>query len=138
MPGSGHKVLEYLARYVFRIAMTNSRIESIDEQTVAFRYRDNRTQLIKRLTISGAEFLERFLQHVLPRGYAKVRYYGIFAPSSRPKLDRVAALLSSPIAPSPVSSSTTPAAPAPPRCPFCNNCNLIAIRVLTPQRSRSP
>jgi hypothetical protein len=135
--GSGHKVLEYLGRYIFRIAITNSRIESIQDGNVVFRYRDNQTQLIERVTISGLEFLERFLQHVLPRGCAKVRHYGIFAPACRPRLQRVAALLSTPF---PLNSqpSSLPASPAPPRCPFCKNGNLVSIRVLTPHRSRSP
>jgi hypothetical protein len=135
--GSGHKVLEYLGRYVFRIAISNRRIESIEAETVVFRYRDNQTQLIKRCAISGPEFIERFLQHVLPRGCAKVRYYGIFAPSCRRQLQRVVALLPVPVTPSPQPSSL-PAAPPPPRCPFCKNGNLVSIRVLTPQRSRAP
>ena len=64
-------------RYVFRIAIANSRLESIDNGQVSFRYRDNRTQQIRHVTLPAHEFLERFLQHVLPRGVVKVRYYGI-------------------------------------------------------------
>jgi hypothetical protein len=56
-PGRGDKVLEYLARYIFRIAIANSRIESIDDGNVRFRYRDNRTQQIRRITLSGVEFI---------------------------------------------------------------------------------
>jgi hypothetical protein len=134
--GSGQKVLEYLGRYVFRIAITNSRIESIDDGTVTFRYRNNRSQQIQRATLSGVEFLERFLQHVLPRGCTKVRYYGIFSPRCRSQRQRAAALL-------PTTTAVLPPSPSPPvsalpRCPFCKTGTLIAIRPLAPLRSRSP
>ena len=62
--GRGDNVLQYLARYVFRIAIANSRLESIEDGNVRFRYRDNRTQQIRRVTLSGVEFIRRFLQHV--------------------------------------------------------------------------
>ena len=133
--GSGDKVLQYLARYVFRIAITNSRIESIHDANVTFRYRNNRTQRLERATLSAVEFLERFLQHVLPRGFTKVRYYGIFSPHCRTQRDSAAALLPTiaPKAPQPLPSS-----PPLPRCPLCNNGNLICMATIAPQRSRSP
>jgi hypothetical protein len=134
--GSGHKALEYLGRYVFRIAITNSRIESIADGKVIFRYRNNQTQQIQRATLSGVEFLQRFIQHVLPRGCTKVRYYGIFSPRCRSQRERAAALLTT--TPIPSLDSLTLPAPACPRCPFCKIGNLIPIRPLAPQRSRSP
>lgn len=133
--GSGHKVLDYLGRYVFRIAVTNSRIQSINNGEVTFQYRDNRTQLIRHATISGIEFLRRFLQHVLPRGCTKVRHYGIFSPRCHSQLTDVRALLTPPLSPSahpPASDST------PPRCPFCRTGMLRPIQVLVPCRSRPP
>ena len=135
--GCGEKVLEYLGRYVFRIAITNSRIESIDNDKVIFRYRNNQTQLIQRATIGGVEFLARFLQHVLPRGCTKVRYYGIFSPRCRVQRDRAAALLLTTLTQPLPPSTTPPASPLPP-CPFCKTGNLIPIRPLAPKRSRSP
>ena len=71
------------ARYLFRVAIANSRLEQIDDDQVTFRYRDNRTQAIRRATLSGVEFLRRFLQHVLPRGCTKVRYYGLWSATRR-------------------------------------------------------
>jgi hypothetical protein len=76
--GRGQRVLDYLGRYVFRIAIANSRLEQVTDADVTFRYRDNRTQEVRRVTLTGVEFLGRFLQHVLPRGCAKVRYYGLW------------------------------------------------------------
>jgi hypothetical protein len=134
--GSGQKVLEYLGRYVFRIAITNSRIESIADGKVIFRYRNNHTQLIQHATLSGLEFLERFLQHVLPRGCTKVRYYGIFSPRCRGQLQRAAALL--PTTPANASPHSNTAPSVLPRCPLCKTGRLIPIRPLAPHRSRSP
>lgn len=136
--GTGEKVLDYLGRYVFRIAITNSRIESIDDGHVTFRYRNNQTQRIQRLALSGVEFLERFLQHVLPRGCTKVRYYGIFSPSCWSQRERAAALLPTAAAnPTPASITPSPVF-ALPRCPFCKIGNLIHIRALASLRNRSP
>lgn len=71
------KVLEYLGRYIHRIAITNSRILSIDDGKVTFRYRDSRTAATKTMTLDANEFIRRFLQHVLPSRVHKVRYYGL-------------------------------------------------------------
>src|SRR5215207_1599624 len=93
--GSGEKVLQYLGRYVFRIAITNSRLERLQDGQVTFRYRDNRTQLVQHCTLSAVEFLHRFFQHVLPRGCTKVRHYGIFSPHCHTPLDQVRSLIDS-------------------------------------------
>ena len=85
--GTGEKVLEYLGRYVYRIAIANSRLESFDGQHVVFRYRDGRSGAMKRCEIDAMEFTRRFLQHVLPRGFVKVRSYGLYSTSSRPSLE---------------------------------------------------
>jgi hypothetical protein len=141
--GRGDKVLDYLGRYVFRIAISNSRIESIDNGMVRFRYRDNRTQQLRRVTLSGVEFIVRFLQHVLPKGATKIRHYGIFSPSSKSRLDRARQLL--PQVPKPDSSAPTqehalekPHRPehTPPSCPRCKIGTLILIE--TVKRGRSP
>jgi hypothetical protein len=81
--GRGQRVLDYLGRYVFRIAIANSRLEQVTDDDVTFRYRDNRSHEVRRITLTGVEFLQRFLQHVLPRGCAKVRYYGLWSAAHR-------------------------------------------------------
>ena len=140
--GRGDKVLNYLGRYVFRIAISNSRLESIDNGMVRFRYRDNRTQQMRRVTLTGVEFIGRFLQHVLPRGATKVRHYGIFSPSSKSKLTRARQLLPQ-LSPPAESSSTLaegrePSMPAPvgPTCPLCRTGTLVLIGEV--QQNRSP
>jgi len=77
-------VVKYLGRYTHRIAISNSRIVTIDEDTVTFLVKDRKeSNRNKPLTISGVEFIRRFLMHVLPRGFVKVRYYGILANRNR-------------------------------------------------------
>ena len=73
-------VLRYLARYVHRAAITDARIVRVDPATVTFRYQDATARAWRTMTLPGEEFLRRFLQHVLPRGFHKVRYYGFWRP----------------------------------------------------------
>jgi len=81
--GTGEKVLEYLGRYVYRIAIANSRIESFDGERTVFRYRDGRSGEMRCCRIDAIEFTRRFLQHVLPRALVKVRSYGLYASTAR-------------------------------------------------------
>jgi phage FluMu protein Com len=76
-------VLSYLARYVFRIAITRNRIVTMDETHVTFRYKDNDTGSWNTERITGIEFIRRFLLHVLPKGFHKVRYYGLWSASNQ-------------------------------------------------------
>lgn len=80
---SSDAVVKYLARYVFRIAITNHRILKMDDTSVTFRYKDNSTGSMKTQTISGVEFIRRFMFHVLPKGFHKVRYFGLCSPAKR-------------------------------------------------------
>jgi len=80
-------VLNYLARYINRVAIANSRILSVDNGNVTFRYKDSkRGAYVKTMTVNAEEFIRRFLQHALPAGVHKVRYYGLWGPSNRKKL----------------------------------------------------
>lgn len=82
--GQGEQaLLDYLGRYVHRVAITNSRILAIGENTVTFRYKERKQDRWRTCTLSGHEFLRRFLQHVLPKGLHKVRYYGLWNPQKR-------------------------------------------------------
>ena len=82
-------VLTYLGRYVHRVAITNSRILSMDHDRVTFRYRRVDDSRQRTMTLSAHEFIRRFLQHVLPDGFHKVRYYGLWAPANRKHLHRL-------------------------------------------------
>ena len=77
--------IDYLGRYTHRIAISNARIESVSDQTVTFRAKDYRTRDVKHITIAHVEFIRRFLQHVLPTGFQKIRYFGILTNSMKKK-----------------------------------------------------
>ena len=77
--GKPEKILEYLSRYVFRIAITDRRIIEVKDGKVLFSRKDYRSGLFRKMRLDTDEFIRRFLLHVLPQGFFKVRYYGIFS-----------------------------------------------------------
>jgi hypothetical protein len=112
---------------------------------VTFRYRDNRTQEVRRVTLPALEFIGRFLEHVLPRGCAKVRYYGIWSSSCPEQLNQARVLLNAPpsnATTDPISNTPLPEQPALTRpaapCPHCRIGKLIEIEVLPAQRKVPP
>jgi len=94
-------VLEYISRYSHRIAISNSRIVSIANGRVWFKYKDYREEDAekqkKTMSLAGCQFIKRYLQHVLPQGFTKIRHYGIYSGSNRTaKMERCRELLSAP------------------------------------------
>ena len=87
------KVLTYLGRYVHRIAIANNSITAMENDHVTFRYQNSTTREWKTMRLPAMEFLRRFLQHVLPKGFHKVRYFGLLHPTSKPTLKRLQLLL---------------------------------------------
>ena len=90
--GGPAQVLEYLARYTHRVAISNERIVGMEQGgladgEVAFRVRRDATSGKKRtLRLPGTEFIDRFLQHVLPTGFKRIRHYGLLAPAHKTRL----------------------------------------------------
>jgi hypothetical protein len=91
--GSGEAAFKYLAPYIFRVAISNRRILALEDGQVTFSYKDSATDQTRFSTIPAEEFIRRFLQHVLPKGFVKVRYYGLLAASNRYLLDQARQLL---------------------------------------------
>ncbi|MBN4081529.1 IS91 family transposase [bacterium AH-315-C07] len=88
--GNAAKVIKYLGRYTHRIAISNHRIISIDNNRVSFKYKDYRDKSIpKVMALTAVEFIRRFLLHVLPKGFFKIRYYGLLASRNKKKNLRV-------------------------------------------------
>jgi hypothetical protein len=130
--GSGREALHYLSRYVFKTATGNRRLELLPDGRVRWPYRESATGQAAHQDLTPDELLRRFLQHVLPSGYHRVRLFGWFHPASRQKLNRVRALLAqSPLltqaerdAWQPPEEVFEPAQPVdpklpPPQCPHC-------------------
>ncbi len=127
--GGPEQVLKYLARYSHRVAISNSRLESLGDGRVTFRCKDygdgGRT---KRLTLDALEFLRRFVRHVLPRGFVKVRHYGLLANAQREARLRVCRrlLLVATVAAAVPRAGTVLIEPAQPRCcPKCGGRRLV-------------
>ncbi len=82
--GGPEQVLEYLGRYTHRVGITNNRILSIKEGSVTFSYRDrNNDNKIKEVKVKAEEFIHRFLLHILPKGFMKIRYFGFLAHANK-------------------------------------------------------
>ena len=133
--GNGEHALRYLVRYLFRVALADSAILAHDEHRVTFRYRDSETGKSRTMTLPVMEFIRRFLQHVLPSGFVKVRYYGLHHPTRRPTLALARAVLY-------LRQDRPLPLPAPepdPRRIACPDCAtpMICVQVLAPVRSTS-
>ena len=92
--GKGQNALRYLSRYVFRVAISNNRIKSIGYDAIKFTYKDRERKTWKTMKLKPMEFIRRFLQHVLPRGFMKIRHYGFLSPNSAFSIDRLRELIS--------------------------------------------
>ena len=127
--GGPEAVLAYLARYTHRVAIANSRLINLDEKGVTFRWKDYRArdtatgkEWIKTMTLPAEEFLRRFLLHVLPRGFHRIRHYGLLASGRRAaNIARIRNLIGEPeIEATPGAvEEPTPSATAEPPCPCC-------------------
>lgn len=80
------QVVEYLGRYTHKVAISNHRLTSADQTGVEFSYRDYRDNRTKRMKLSGVEFLRRFSQHILPKGFVRIRHYGLLSAGKRAQL----------------------------------------------------
>jgi hypothetical protein len=149
--GGPEKVLDYLARYTHRIAISNHRLLSMDEDNVSFTWRDYKHGGMQRtMTIDADEFIRRFLLHVLPNGFVRVRYYGLLANRHRTQILQLCRTLlevpesadSQPIAQQDWTDLLTRLTGVDPlACPQCKKGRLVRVEILPPSsllRTRSP
>jgi Putative transposase/Transposase zinc-binding domain len=129
--GGPKQVLAYLARYTHRVAISNSRLIAIDDKGVTFKWKDYRIEgrdRFKLITLATNEFIRRFLIHVLPDGFHRIRHYGLFANGSRAdNIARARELLAMPtpkIKPDQATDATEPAALSH-SCPCCGGRMII-------------
>ena len=124
--GVGLAAVRYLAPYFFRVAISNQRIVRLDDGKVTFRYRASDTARLRTCTLGAQEFIRRFLQHVLPKGFVKVRYYGFFSHGSRQSLAALRQCLNACLSVDPsgpvvdLARSESPRPQGSVRCPTCN------------------
>ena len=129
-------MLAYLARYTHRVAISNSRLVSLDERGVTFRYKDYRRNGRARfgtMTLMPNEFIRRFLLHVLPKGFHRIRHYGLFATATcKANVARAKELIAAPLPSIDPSTehddphvATDAAADHRPPCPCCGGRMII-------------
>ena len=139
-PFSGPEaVLAYLSRYTHRVAISNRRLIMLDKHGVTFRYKDYRRDRADRqstMTLSPDEFIRRFLLHVLPKGFHRIRHYGLLASAGRKaNVARARELLDVP--PQPAVSDIPPPDPPLP-CPRCGGRMVIIEIFHRAARARAP
>ena len=140
--GNGRRAFKYLAPYIFRVALSNNRLVQVANDQVTFRYRTSDTGQTRLCTLPAEEFIRRFLQHVLPKGFVKVRYYGFLAPGQRPQLTALRQQLApAPAAPgsdvgAEAAAAELPAAPPVVRCPACGQ--VMQRQLLLPMSGGPP
>ena len=131
--------LKYLAPYIFRVAISNSRILKLEDGQVTFRYTASDTGKTRYCTVAAEEFIRRFLQHVLPKGFVKIRYYGFFSSGNRHRLRQARHLLGAqdihqPGVPSQETAANSETAC---RCPRCGQVMRL-IQTVKPKQHRPP
>ena len=136
--GGPVQVLKYLARYTHRVAISNRRIVAVDDERVSFRWKDRSSDSGSRtMTLAGVEFVRRFLLHVLPKGFVRIRHFGFLANRSRkekiPLARRLIGQQESHSQPPPSSTHSPVDSPASPnRCPNCQVGRLVVVQELLP------
>jgi hypothetical protein len=91
--GSSYHSIKYLAPYVFKVAISNHRIIKVENRRVFFKYKKGKSRRWRTMSLEVMEFIRRFLQHVLPTGFMKIRYYGFLNPNCRVKLEKIKTLI---------------------------------------------
>ena len=91
--GSSQGSLKYLAPYVFKVAISNNRIIKVENRRVCFRYKKQKSSRWRTMSLEVMEFIRRYLQHVLPTGFMKIRYYGFMGSGSSTTLDDIRAAI---------------------------------------------
>jgi hypothetical protein len=129
--GNANSALKYLAPYIYRVAITNNRIEKLENDQVSFRFKNSNTDQWETATLPAFDFIHRFLQHVLPKGFVKIRYYGFMAPNRKNLLAVVKYLLGGTDV-----SELTPAADEHYICPLCG-AKQLWVKPL-PKSTRAP
>ena len=134
-------MLAYLSRYTHRVAISNARLIAHDERGVTFRYKDYRADGLARrkvITLATDEFIRRFLLHILPKGFHRIRHYGLFASTGRAaNIARLRELLgSAPLAE--VSASPSQDEPAETALPPCSCCGGRMIVIEFFERGMQP
>ncbi len=141
--GDSEATLKYLAPYIFRVAISDSRIMAVKDRTVTFSYRKKDSNRLRKVTIDVLEFIRRFLQHVLPAGFMKVRHYGFMSSNCAISLNSLRLLILAGLKEMrPCLTNLAPIKPKPalpkPLCPNCGGFLLYLCSLIPGRHCRGP
>ena len=140
--GNGNAALKYLAPYIYRIAISNRRLlalstGSLESAQVTFSYRDSKTGKTKRTSLPAEKFIHHFLQHTLPRGFVKVRYFGFLAARARDKLNALQQSFGNSPTSHPKGKTNDSEVQPLTTCPQCGT-TMLFLQTIRPSGCRSP
>jgi hypothetical protein len=133
LAGNGYQVLKYFAPYIFRVAISNRRLVKLEQDQVTFRYKNPKTNHWDTMTLPVMEFIHRFLQHIIPQGFKKVRHYGFLSSKNKQLLTLLQYLLGTVELPPEEEPVDKPLVPV---CPKCGK-EMVFVGIITP-RNRPP
>ncbi len=127
-------VIEYLGRYTHKVAISNHRIRLVTEDTVTFTYKDYRKEAHQQeMTLSGMEFIRRFSMHILPKGFVRIRHYGILSSTSKPvSIPSIKSQCRQESDSAPDKRTLAHCDPL--MCPHCKTPTMITVELMPPKR----
>lgn len=117
--GNGQRSVTYLSRYLFKVAISDGRIVKVDDNRVYFKYRVKNSRRLRTTSLEVSTFIARFLKHVLPKGFVKVRYFGLYNANCSQPMSKIAFLIEAAFDFQLPKDKLEPKAPSPFYCPHC-------------------
>lgn len=130
---AGENVIKYLAPYVLRVAISDSRIVKVSDEAIVIKYKKQKSNRLRTTKFSPMEFIRRFLQHVLPKGFMKIRYFGFMHPSCAVTLNKVKEIITDALGISRALSERKPEPQPEPVCPHCGGILIFQYLILPPR-----
>ncbi len=125
---AGENAIRYLAPYVSRVAISDNRIVNVSDEAIVIKYKKQKSNRLRTIKFRPMEFIRRFLQHVLPKGFMKIRYFGFMHPACAVGLNKVKEIITDALG---ISSKLSEHKPEPqPVCPHCGGILIFRYLIL--------
>lgn len=131
---NGQRSVTYLSRYLFKVAISNGRIVKVDNNRVYFKYRVKNSKRLRTTSLDAMSFIARFLKHVLPKGFVKVRYFGLYNANCSQPITKIAFLIEAAFDFLLPNNKPEPKQMPPFYCPHCKSGTLLFVGQILPQK----
>jgi hypothetical protein len=131
---NGHRSVTYLSRYLFKVAIADGRIVKVDNNRVYFKYRVKDSKRLRTTSLAAMTFIARFLKHVLPKGFVKVRYFGLYNPNCSQPKEKIEFLIEAAFDFKLPNNKPEPKQLPAFCCPHCQNGTLLFVRQILPHQ----